>query len=134
MLRHALNRFGDVAQFCDAVGAQTVDISGVANGIVHCRAFAVDELEIKSHGREGKQQIGKDDGGVYVQLFCGRDGDLGCELRGPADFQQRVMAADRLILGHVAASLAQKPDRSDIDGLAEAGAEEALCSGHLGCG
>ena len=43
------------------------------------------------------------------------------------------MAADRLILGHVAASLAQEPDRRDINRLTETGAEEALRSGHLGC-
>jgi hypothetical protein len=40
------------------------------------------------------------------------------------------MAADGLILGHVAARLAEEPYRRDINRLAEAGAEKALRSCH----
>ncbi|HLI78110.1 MAG TPA: hypothetical protein VKV02_14285, partial [Acidobacteriaceae bacterium] len=42
-----------------------------------------------------------------------------------ADLEQAVVLADGHVLGHIAASLAEKPHGGAVDGLAEAGADEA---------
>ncbi len=92
---------------------------------MHDGAFACLELEGQAHGLEGQQKIGKDDGGVHAELFRGGDGDFGGDVGLLADFDQRVVLADVAILLHVAASLAQEPDRRAVNRLAQAGADEA---------
>ncbi len=87
-------------------------------------AFAVDELEVEAHGREGEQEVGEDDGRVDAEaLGCG-NGDFGSDVRRAADFQQRVMLADCHVLGHIAAGLTEEPYRCAVDGKAQAGADE----------
>ena len=78
---------------------------------------------------ERQQQVGEDDGGVDIELLGGGDGDLGGKLGLLADFEQGVMFADRLVLSHIAARLAQKPDRRTIDRAAQAGTDEAGSGG-----
>ena len=41
------------------------------------------------------------------------------------------MFADVAVLLHVAAGLAEKPDRGAVDGLAQAGAEESVTAGKI---
>ena len=89
-------------------------------------ALAGLEFEGQAHGLERQQQVGKDDGCVDAELFGGGDGDFGGEVGLLADFDQRVVFADVAIFLHVAAGLAQKPDRRAVDGLAQAGAEKRL--------
>ena len=97
---------------------------------MHHRAFAGLELERQAHGLERQQQVGKDDGRVHAQLFRGGDGDFGGELGLLADFDQRVVLADVAVFLHVAAGLAQKPDRRAVDGLAQAGAHKPAAFEH----
>ena len=94
-------------------------------GLVDDGAFAVDELEVEAHGGEGQQEVGEDDGGVDAEAFGGGDGDFGGDVGGAADVEQGVVLADGHVLGHVAAGLAEEPDGGAVDGLAEAGADEA---------
>ena len=96
------------------------------------RAFASLKLKVQPHALEGQQQVGEDDRRVDVELFRGGDGDLGGELGLLADFEQRVVLADGLILRHIAARLAQEPDRRAVDGTAQAGAHEAAAGGERG--
>ena len=44
------------------------------------------------------------------------------------------MAPDGLIFGHISARLTQKPDWCDVDGLAQASAQEALGACHRAAG
>jgi len=83
------------------------------------------ELEIEAHGGEGQKEVGEDDGCVDAQSLGGGDGDLGSDLRGAADFQQGMVTADGAVLMHIAASLAQEPYGSAVDGLAQASAKES---------
>ena len=123
-----------VTELCGAVSAESIDVRDGAHGIVDSRTFAVDELEVKSHRSEGKQQIGKDDCCIDVKLLRGSDRDLRSKLWRPANLQQGVMPTHRLIFSHISASLTQKPDWCDIYRLAQAGAEEALGPGHRATG
>ncbi len=116
---------GYIGEVAGAVGAQGVDVFRRADGTVDHRALAGLELEVEAHGFERQQKIGKDDGRVHAQLFSGGDGDLGGQFRMLADFHKGVVLADVAVLLHVAAGLAQKPDRGAIDRAAETGAEEA---------
>ena len=88
-------------------------------------AFAVDELEVEAHGGEGEQEVGEDDGGVDAEALGGGDGDFGGDGGGAADVEEGVVLADGHVLGHVAAGLAEEPDGRAVDGLAEAGSDEA---------
>ncbi len=88
-------------------------------------AFAGEELEVDPHGCEREEEVGEDDGGVDTETLGSGDGDLCGDFGGAADVEQRMVLADGHVLRHVAAGLAQKPDGSAIDGLAEAGANEA---------
>ena len=121
-----LDGAGDVGEVIGPIGAQGRHIGRSAHGMMHDRPFAGLELEGQAHGLERKQQVGKDDGRVDAELFSSGDGDFGGDLRLLADLDQRVVLADVAILLHVAAGLAQKPDRRAIDGLAQAGADEAV--------
>ncbi len=51
------------------------------------------------------------------------------DLGGAADVEQGVVLADGHVLGHVAAGLAEEPDGGAIDGLTQAGADEATAGG-----
>ena len=87
--------------------------------------FAVDEFEVEAHGGEGEEEVGEDDGGVDAEAFGGGDGDLGGDGWGAADVEEGVVLAHGHVLGHIAAGLAEEPDGSAVDGLAEAGSDEA---------
>ena len=105
-----------------------------ADGSVDDWAFAGDELEVQAHGSEREQEVGEDDGGVYAEALGGGDGDLRSDGRGAADVQQGVVLADGHVLRHVAAGLAEEPDRGAVYGLAEAGADKAGGGGEDGGG
>ena len=94
---------------------------------MHHRPLAGLKLEVQAHGLQRQQQVGKDDGRVHAQLLGGGDGDLGGQLRLLADFHQGVVLADVAVLLHVAAGLAQKPDRRAVH---RAGADRR---GQSGC-
>ena len=121
-----LDGAGDVGQVVGAVGAQGAHIVRGAHGVMDDRPFAGLELEGQAHGLERQQQVGKDDGRVDAELFSGGDGNFGGESGLLANLDQRVVLADVAILLHVAAGLAQKPDRRAIDGPAQTGADEAV--------
>src|ERR1700761_8400824 len=116
---------GDEVELARAVGAEGAYLLEGAEGLVDDGAFAVDELEVEAHGGEGEEEVGEDDGGVDAEALGGGDGDLGGEGGGAADVEEGVVAADGHVLGHVAAGLAEEPDGSAVDGLAQAGADEA---------
>ena len=116
---------GDVGEVFGAVGAEGGDLVVGADGDVDLRAFAGDEFEVEAHGGEGQEEIGEDDSRVDTEALGGGDGDFGGDVRGAADFEEGVVLADGHVLGHVAAGLAEEPDGGAVDGLAEAGADEA---------
>ena len=116
---------GDIQQILGAVGAQRAGLIGGADGGEDAWALVGDELEVEAHGGEGQQEVGEDDGSVNAEALGGGDGDFGGDLRGAADVEQAVVAAYCAVLRHVAAGLAQEPDGSAVDGLAEAGAQES---------
>ena len=91
-------------------------------------AFAGDELEVEAHGGEGKEEVGEDDGGVDAEALGGGDGDFGGDVGRAADVEEGVVLADGHVLRHVAAGLAEEPDGGAVDGLAEAGADEAAAA------
>ena len=125
MLDYLFYGFCYVLEVLGAVCAEGLDLLEGADGCVDVGAFVGDEFEVEAHGGEGEQEVGKDDGGVYAEtLGCG-DGDFGGDLRGAADFKERVVFADGHVLGHVTAGLAEEPDGSSVNGKAEAGADEA---------
>ena len=117
--------FGDVGELWRAVGAEGADLLEGAEGLVDDGAFAVDELEVEAHGGEREEEVGEDDGGVDAEALGGGDGDLGGDGGRAADVEEGMVAADGHVLGHVAAGLAEEPDGRAVDGLAEAGADEA---------
>ena len=104
-----------------------------AHRVMDDRAFASEEFKGQPHAFEGQQQVGEDDGGIDVELLGGGNGDFGGELGLLADFEQGVVLAYGLILGHIAACLAQEPDRRTVDRAAQAGANEAGAGGQDRC-
>jgi hypothetical protein len=125
VLAHHFNRPGDIGKFFSPVGAERLHLLQPAHRRMHHRSFARDKLEVQPHGRERKQQVGEDDGGVHAQpLSCG-NGHFRRDLRGAADLQQRVVPAHGHVLRHIAPGLAQKPDGRSVDRLAKARADEA---------
>ena len=87
-----------------------------ADGLLDHRAFGGGEVEGQTHDFQRKQQVGKDDGGVDAQSLGGGDGDFGGQRGLLADFDEGVVLADFAVLGHIAARLAHKPDRSRVSG------------------
>ena len=57
--------------------------------------------------------------------------DLERELGRPAELEQRVLLAQRAVLGHVAPRLPHHPDGRAVDGLAPARAQEAIVHHNL---
>ena len=131
MFRDETHSFGDIAKFSGAVSAELGNVFGGANGLLDDGAFSRGKMKGQAHDFEGKQQVGKDDGGVDAENFSGGDGDFGGERGLLADFEQGILLADGAVLGHVASSLPHEPDGSAIDGLGFAGAnEEGIRRGH----
>lgn len=88
-------------------------------------------MKWETHDLEREEKIGEDDGSINAENFSGGDGDLGGERGLFADFQQRVLLADRAIFGHVASGLAHEPNRRALDRLRFAGAnEDGIGRGH----
>ena len=98
------------------------------------RPFAGQELKIEAHAFQWQQKVRENDGGIDVELFRGGDSHLGSQFRLLANLQQRMVAAYGLVLGHVAARLAQKPYRRLIHRLAQAGAQKPAAAGEAGIG
>src|SRR5581483_2167724 len=88
-------------------------------------SIAFDELEIEPHDFERKQQIGKDDGGIYAQPLSSSDRHVGSKLRSFTDLDDRVLLSDLSVLGHVAPSLAHEPDGRHIHRLPAARTNKA---------
>ena len=118
------NALGNIAQFGRAVGGKNLDILGGADGLLDDRAFGGGEVEWQAHDFQGKQQVGKNDGGVNAKSFGGRDGDLGGQRGLLADFDEGVVLADFAVLGHVPSCLAHEPDRSRVGGKTFTGTDE----------
>ena len=128
----ALDGVGNVGQLGGAVGDERIDGFGIAERLVDDGAFALLEFKVEAHAIEREEQVGKDDGGVDAELFRGGDSDFGGKLGAPADFEERMMAADFHVFGHIAAGLAEEPDGGTVDGLAQAGADETRGRGGRG--
>ncbi len=129
----AADSFADVAQFRGAVGAEAGNVLGGADGLVDDGALPCLELEGQPHAFKRQEQVGEDDGGIDAQFLGGGDGDFRGKLRLLADFKQGVVPADGLVLRHVAAGLAQEPDRGAIDRFPQAGAQKAGAAGEGFC-
>jgi len=119
------NRAGNIKEVGGAVGAESARLLSRAEWGVDLRALVGDALKVEAHGSEGEQEVGEDDCSVNAEALGGGDGDFGCDVGGAADVEERVVLADGHVLGHVAAGLAEEPDGCAVDGLAEAGADEA---------
>ena len=125
MLCDQAHRLGNIAQFGGAVGAQVRDVFLAAHRLLDHRSFAGGKMKRQAHHFERQQEVGEDDGGVDAEDFGSGDGDLGGQRGLLADFEQRMLLADRAIFGHVASGLAHEPDGRAVDGLGLAGANEA---------
>ena len=79
-------------------------------------------------GSSGQEDVGEEDRRVDAEHER-LERDLSGELGRLAELEQRVLLAQRAVLGHVAAGLAHEPDGRRVDGLAAAGAEEAIVHG-----
>ena len=119
------NSFGDISEFGGAVGAQVRDVFLAADGLLDDWTFSGGEMEGQAHDFERQQEVGEDDGGVDAEEFGGGNGDLGGKRGLLADFEKRMLLADRAIFGHIASGLAHEPDGRAVDGLRFAGAHEA---------
>ena len=91
---------------------QTVDVGGRADGVLDLRAFALNEIEGKSHRLERQQQIGKQDGCVHLDAADRLQSDFCGEIGRSTDLEQRMSLAQRPVLRHVAPRLSHEPDRA----------------------
>ncbi len=57
--------------------AEVVDVCGRFDRSLELRSLAFDEVEGQSHGREGQQKIGKQDGRVDLDSPHGLQSDFG---------------------------------------------------------
>ena len=129
------DRIRYVTEIGAAVGTQPCNGLDRAQWLGDHRALACAEVKIKSHDLERQQQIGKDNGGVYSQLFRRGDGDLSRQCRLLADLEQRMLLAHRAVLSHVASRLAHQPDGRCVYGELFAGVHKAGVGGrHNGSG
>jgi hypothetical protein len=105
-------------------------ISKLVDDLTEIEALRVEAELISAFGTEAtEQEVGEDDGRVDAEALGGGDGDFGGDVRGAADVEEGVVAADGHVLGHVTAGLAEEPDGSAVDRLAEAGADETAGRG-----
>ena len=133
MLRDFFDGLGDVAEVVGAVGAEVSWIcSRVRMGWWTTGPSPAMNSKSRPMGVKGRQEVGEDDGGVDAEALGGGDGDFGGDAGGAADVEEGVVLADGHVLGHVAAGLAEEPDGRAVDGVAEAGADEA--AGAFGVG
>ena len=82
MLYHFANGFSNVAQLGAAVGLKGVHIGLRTQRLFDHRALSGSKAEGQTHDLKGQQEIGKDDGGVHIELFSSGDGDIGGDFRG----------------------------------------------------
>ncbi len=123
------NCLGDIHQIGCAVGGENLNIFRGANRLLDHRAFSGGEVEGQTHDFQGKQKVGKDDGGVDAQSLGSRDGDFGGDRGLLADFDKGVVLADFAVLGHIAARLAHKPDWGRVGGKTFTGTDEGRIRG-----
>ena len=90
--------------------------------------LALGELEGRAHRLERKQDVGEEDRRVDAEPE-GLQRDRQRKLGRLADLEERVLFAERAVLGHVAARLPHEPHRRDVGRLAPASAEEAVVHG-----
>ena len=106
--------------------AQPRHIAGGANRLRDCRPFALDEIEVEPHRREGQQQVGEQDRGVHVKGIDRLQRHLDRHVGARDDLEQCVALAQRPVLGHIPAGLAHEPHRRPIHRLTAAGAQKAV--------
>jgi hypothetical protein len=122
------DRLRNVEEVLDTIGAEGLDVLERANGSVDLWTFAGYELEVETHGGEGEEEVGEDDGGVDVEALGGCDGDFCGDVGCAADVEQGVMLAHGHVLGHIAASLTEEPDGCAIHWLPKASADKAAAA------
>ena len=121
----------DLSGVSGAIGAESGNVLRCAHWLLDDGALTGGEMKGQAHDLERKEEVGENDGGVDSKNFSGGDGNFGGECRLLADFEQGMLLADGAVLGHVASCLAHEPDRSAVDGLGLAGAnEERIGRGH----
>ena len=91
------------------------------------RAFAIDEMQAKTHRIGDGQDVGKQDCRIQIEAFERLQGDFASQF---GRFRQGQKAASALacgaILGQVATGLTHDPYGRGVDGLALERAQEAV--------
>ena len=96
--------------------------------IIDARSFAGGKAQLQTHGFDGQQQVGENDGGIYVQNFDRLQRDSGGQIGALADFQDAVPGADFPVLTQIAARLAHEPYGTNVGGSTLARIQKA--AGH----
>ena len=83
--------------------------AGGAHRVVDHRSFAGGEAQLQTHGLDRQQQIGENDGRVYVQNLDRLKRHLGGQVGPLADLQDASFGPDVPVLLHIPAGLPHEP-------------------------
>src|SRR4029079_14599496 len=107
--------------------AKEVDVARTRDGIADPRAVALHEVEAEAHTDERREDVREDDRRIEAEGIDREPGHLRRQLRGPDELEQRVLLAERPVLGLVAPGLRETPAGRARNRLAAAGSQEELC-------
>jgi hypothetical protein len=115
------------------IGIEPRDIIIGSDRTLDDRAFARGEMKGQAHHFERQQQVGKNNRGIHIQDFRGRNRDFRGKLRVFADLNERMLLANRSVFRQITPRLAHKPDGRALDRQAlRSTHEERLRSRHEG--
>ena len=111
------------------VAVESLEVGAFLHRISYDRSRI--ELELDAQAGEGNQDVGEDDDAVHAEAPMRMQRDLGRSIRICAQLEEARLLTELAVLRQVTPRLPHQPDRGSVDGLAPAGAEEALPRSHL---
>jgi hypothetical protein len=103
---------------------QAVDVCGNAERLLHHRPHALHELHVDSHREHRRHDVGEEHGRIDAVARHRLERHLGAEFRRSGQLEEPVALSERPVLRKRAAGLPHEPDRSPLDRLAPASADE----------
>ena len=103
---------------------EPLDVGERAHRLGDDRPDSFDELDVEPHPEHGRHDVREHHGGVDAVAPHGLQRHLGAQLGCVRDLPERVLLANRAVLGQRAARLPHEPDRRALDRLAPGGAHE----------